>query len=124
MIEYDKSHYPPAPVVSIQILNPATGQSATLKGLIDSGAAISVVPLATARQIGLKPVDQALIRGLEAIPTEVPVFNSIWVVQGFVLLGVEFVAVERESVLLGRDVLQHFILTLNGKEGKFDLVVP
>ena len=45
-------------------------------------------------------------------------------IDGFVILNAEVVAVERDDMLLGRDVLQNFILTLNGKTEVFDLVDP
>lgn len=124
MFDYDASQHPAAPIVSVQVLNPATGQSSDLNALVDSGAAISVAPLDTVREIGLKPIDRLEVREFEAIPTTVPVFRSTWIIAGFVVVGVEFVAVEREGTLLGRDLLQHFILTLNGKTATFDLVDP
>lgn len=124
MSDYDASQYPAAPIVPVRILNPTTGQAITLKGLIDSGAAISVVPLETTRQLGLKPVDEAQVRGFDVSSSTVPVFRSTWIIAEHVLIGVEHVAVERQGLLLGRDVLQHFILTLNGKTETFELVDP
>lgn len=121
MIDYNDDYNPPAPVVPVQIINPVTGESTTVNALIDSGASVSVVLLDAVDEIGLKPVAQASVQGFGKIVQTVPVFRSTWVVAGHVLIGVEYVAVERKDALLGRDVLQHFILTLNGKMGQFHL---
>ena len=42
----------------------------------------------------------------------------------FVILNAEVVAANRNDMLLGRDVLQNFILTLDGKAETFDLIDP
>ena len=42
----------------------------------------------------------------------------------FVILNAEVVAAGRNDMLLGRDVLQNFILTLDGKTETFELVDP
>jgi len=123
VIDYNDDYNPPAPVVPVQIVNPATGESVTVNALIDSGASVSVVLLDAVDKIGLKPVAQAQVQGFGEIVQTVPVFRSTWVVGGHVLIGVEYVVVEREDALLGRDVLQHFVLTLNGKLGQFNIEV-
>jgi hypothetical protein len=44
--------------------------------------------------------------------------------EGYTLQDIEVTASPRRDVLLGRDVLNHFILTLNGKDLTFDLKDP
>jgi len=46
------------------------------------------------------------------------------IVAGHVIVDLEVAAFDRQTMLLGRDILQHFILTLDGKAGAFTLVDP
>ena len=124
MTDYALTLEPPGPVVSIHILDPVTGRSADLVALIDTGAAVSVIPAEVVTKLGLSPVDMTSVRALSGEQWTASTYRCTFVIDGHVMLGVEFIAVKDASGLLGRDVLQHFLLTLDGKAGKFTLVDP
>ena len=124
MTDYTPTLNPPGPVVSVRILDPVTGRSADLVALIDTGAALSVIPAEIVDELGLSPVDMTSVRTVSGEHWMASTFRCTCVIEGYVVLGVEFVAVKNATGLLGRDVLQHFILTLDGKAGQFTLVDP
>ena len=124
MIDYDPNYNPAAPVVAVRLLNPATGKAVDLSALVDTGAGVSAVSLEIANELGLEPIGTMRVRGFDTIRRTVPVFRSTWIIEGHLLLGIECVAIKGRGALVGRDVLQHFILTVNGKAGTFTLVDP
>jgi hypothetical protein len=124
MPTYDSSFNPPAPVMPVEVRNPLTGASVQLRAQIDSGTSITVLPVSAATDLGLSATGALEARGFDLIPKQLPTFLVMMLVDGFVILNAEVVAAHRDDMLLGRDVLQNFIVTLNGKAETFDLVDP
>jgi predicted aspartyl protease len=122
--EYDVSFEPPAPYVSLQVSNPETSDKVLLRGKLDSGASISILPDTTIALLELVPQDDIWIAAFDGRISRYPTYFVTFEIEGYVLPDIEVTVSPRKDVLIGRDVLQHFILTLNGKEGKFDLVDP
>ena len=124
MPKYDPAFNPPAPVIPIEVRNPLTGASMQLRAQIDSGTSITVLPASAAADLGLNATGTLEARGFDLTPKRLPTFLVMMLVDGFVILNAEVVAAHRDDMLLGRDVLQNFILTLDGKTETFDLVDP
>lgn len=124
MPKYDPSFNPPAPVMQVEVRNPLTGASVRLRAQIDSGTSISVLPVSVATDLGLNATGTMEARGFDLTPKRLPTFLVMMLLNDFVILNAEVVAAKRIDMLLGRDVLQNFILTLNGKAETFDLVDP
>jgi hypothetical protein len=55
MYRYDTGERPPAAIVTVKVTDPVTGNQASLPGKLDTGAAISVLPIATVAELGLSP---------------------------------------------------------------------
>lgn len=55
MYRYDTGEHPQAPRVTVKVTDPATGSQAAVSGKLDTGAAISVLPIATVAEPGLMP---------------------------------------------------------------------
>jgi predicted aspartyl protease len=124
MPEYDRSFHPPAPVIQVEVRNPSTGASVQLRAQIDSGTSITVLPVSAAARLGLSATGAIEARGFDLTPLKLPTFLVMMLIDGFVILNAEVAATGRDDMLLGRDVLQNFILTLNGKTETFDLIDP
>ncbi len=55
MPAYDTSFKPPAPIADVTLSHPVTGASAALRGKIDTGADITIIPNRLVTQLGLAP---------------------------------------------------------------------
>ena len=62
--------------------------------------------------------------GYDENPAKRPVYRVDLEILGYIFRAVRGVAVPRETILIGRDVLAHFIITLDGKTQTFEMVDP
>ncbi|MFQ5857943.1 MAG: retroviral-like aspartic protease family protein [Anaerolineae bacterium] len=124
MYRYDDREDPPAAYLSVQMTNPDTGVAIHLPAKIDSGAAMSVLPQTAVANLALEPMGDILASGYDRRATLLPTYSVTFEVEGYTFRDVEVTASPRNDVLLGRDVLNHFILTLDGKNLTFDLKDP
>ena len=65
-----------------------------------------------------------LCQGYDGVETIRPLYYVALEVADYRIPIVEVTVSPRQDALLGRDVLNHFILTLNGKEHTFELQDP
>ena len=124
MYPYDASEDPPVARLSVQISNADAGAATRLSAKLDSGAAMSVLPQTAVADLALEPIGDILAMGYDRKPTLLPTYSVTFQVEGYTLHDVEVTASPRSDVLLGRDILNHFILTLDGKNLAFDLTDP
>lgn len=124
MYQYDVTVDPPAAYLPVQITNPDTEASDRLPAKIDTGAAMSVLPQAAVADLALEPTGDVLASGYDRKVTPLPTYSVTFEIEGYTFEDVEVTVSPRQDVLLGRDILNHFILTLNGKNLTFDLKDP
>jgi predicted aspartyl protease len=124
MYRYDTSVDPPAAIVPVQVTNPDSEASMRLPAKIDSGAAISVLPQTTVADLSLEPTGDVLASGYDRRMALLPTYSVTFEIESCTLQDVEVTASPRKEVLLGRDVLNRFVLTLNGKNLTCDLKDP
>jgi hypothetical protein len=116
---YDTTFNPPAPVADAMVAHPIHGaRRHTLRGILDCGAAITVIPERLVTQLALSPRGHAWTRTFDGK------FYVRLRVEGFDVPIVRCVAADRTTVLVGRNVLNRFLLVLNGKHLTFDLQDP
>jgi len=111
----DRLFSPAAPVVRVTLRNPQTGQNKSdLPMLIDSGADVTLLPKSAIHSLGL---------GLSGASYELIAFDGTASVSGavraqLVLLGKtyrgQFLLTDDEVGILGRDILNHVCLLLDG----------
>jgi predicted aspartyl protease len=124
VFRYDTQVMPPAPVVKTQVINPLTEETSHLPGKLDTGAAMTVIPRDIVTALHLEQMGDVLCQGYDGVETSRPLYYVALEVTGYHISMVEVTTSPRQDVLLGRDVLNHFTLTLNGKDLTFELRDP
>lgn len=108
---YDRRRNPPAPVLPVRVGVPGAEPAAALLALVDSGADLTVLPEGVPAALGLPAVGQLTVRGV-AGSAQATVYAAALEVAGRQRV-VEAVALGGEA-LLGRNVLNALVLTLDG----------
>lgn len=122
---YALSASPPEMVVPIVISSLLARPPVDADAKLDTGADISVIPSAVRRALALHAYTYATTRGaLAEIWKSIPVYLVRMRVAGGPWMDLKVVESHKPYVLLGRDVLNRYILTANGPAGFFDLDLP
>lgn len=125
MPAYDRAFNPPAPVADVTIANPVTpNKRSRVRGKMDTGADITVIPERLIVPLGISPKGRVWTRGYDGTYAQRAVYYVRLTLEGFVLATVRCVATNRSDVLLGRNVLNRFLITLDGKNLTFELKDP
>jgi hypothetical protein len=113
--DYDTSYFPAMPVVEIVIRYAANAPEVSLIAVVDSGADATIIPRHYLRQVRARKGEKAWLRGTAASRM---VVDRYWVslgIGGHIWTPIQVVgAATDEEAILGRDVLNHLIVTLNG----------
>lgn len=125
MHHYDDSFDPPAPCLSVRVIHPRQSNlTDTIRAQLDTGADITVVPQAVVNRLGLLRVGDALILGYNEVPDVLPLYQFDMDVDVELIRDVRAVAYRGDLLLLGRDVLNHLRVLLDGPSLTFDLTIP
>lgn len=125
MPAYDLNFNPPAPVADVTIVHPLTGaRSGVLRGKLDSGADVTVIPERLVAQLRMTPKGRIWTRGYDGTYSQRLVYYVRLRIEGFDLAAVRCVTVDRANVLVGCNVLNRFVITLDGKNLTFELKDP
>lgn len=113
---YDLSFLPPAPVLEIEIdgYDKERGKQRVL-ALIDSGADATLVPLSVLETVGATFKDTVWMRGITGRRVEVDLYHTGIRVGTKLINGVAVVGTPATSdAVIGRDVLNQLVVTLDG----------
>jgi hypothetical protein len=130
IFDYANDKFPPAPVLDIQLSAPEESpQTEIISALVDTGSDFTLVPWRWLLQLDAPASRPAFVRGLWSTRREVTLYLVDIHCGDFVLPGVEVIGVqadqgafEGEEVVLGRNVLNLFILLLEGPAHKTNLL--
>jgi predicted aspartyl protease len=115
MIPYNKDIDPPAPFVTIQVSPVNQGENIlAVDCLMDTGADLSVMPQRLVSALNLAPEDSIIVEGFDGERQELPLFAVNIVIENSILTGLEVTAYPMNHAILGRDILNHFRLLLDG----------
>lgn len=124
MFRYNTTLQPPAAFVQVTLLDPITGLSVQKPGKLDTGASTTVLPASVVTTLRLKAVSEGFVTGFDSKGSLRPLYYIAMEIAGHSIPLVEVTSAERSDVLLGRNVLNQFIITLDGKALTFDLRDP
>jgi len=116
--DYDLDYDGPAlPIVDLTVYGAGDRKrNATVShALVDSGADASMLPLRILQQVKARKVDWMRTRGIHGPSYVVDIYEVDIELAGHIVPGV-YVAADRfnQNAIMGRDVLNQFIVTLNG----------
>jgi len=114
--DYDFAYRPPAPVIPIDITNPDDGSlSLRVQALIDSGSDATLIPLAVLQRIGAYSGEQVSFRGVTGSRVIADAFRVVIHLPVGISYGIRAIATRgSEEIILGRDVLNQWRITLDG----------
>lgn len=118
---YDGKRYDPAaPVFPVSVMGledePRIEQ---VIALIDTGADTTILPLSLIRRIGGVEIEKVSIRGIHGATIQVSLYGVLLRIAGHDLGYTEVVGAHFPTEpIIGRDVLQHLIVTLDGTAGE------
>lgn len=124
-MKYDSALDPPGPMVDVTIRPIGRAEPKhTLPGKLDTGADITVIPPSLVDDLQLIPEMPIAMMSYDGLETERAAYFVDLEIAGHKLESIEVVAAPRNNILLGRDVLNHFSITLNGKDLTFEMWDP
>ena len=125
-MRYDDSIlHPPGPIVPVQVRPAGRLEPIQTKpGELDTGSDITVIPDALVDNLRLRAEDSVLMIGYDDIATERTTYSVDLEIAEYKLESVRVVAAPRNTILLGRDILNRFIITLDGKALTFEMKDP
>ncbi|TEU21797.1 MAG: hypothetical protein E3J21_01720 [Anaerolineales bacterium] len=125
MFPYDPDFSPPAPVLEITVHHPKTADLKTgVRAQLDPGSDISVLPESADHAIRLQHDGELEVEGYDGLVARALLCVVKLEVAGEMLPPMSVVVMPRSHAILGRDVLNHFTLTLSGKDLSFRLEDP
>jgi predicted aspartyl protease len=127
MPSYDASHFePPAPVAQVTLRNPNTGALvAAVLLLVDTGADVTLLPRIAVEQLGVPLLaDQSYeLMGFDGSKSFAPVVMLDMIFLRRAFRG-RYLLIEEERGILGRDILNHMILLLDGPRQQWSEHAP
>jgi predicted aspartyl protease len=124
--KYYAGTHPPAPFVNLTAAAPgAAATGLRVRAQIDTGAFMTVIPLALATQAGLLQVRELPVEGLGGAVFLFPTFLVEFAIDGLSPVTVEVMASPNEpDILLGRDVLNRYQIELDGPAQELTVTEP
>ena len=115
MYNYNSDYHPAMPMVEISIGLPMTDTAIDVRGIVDSGADATIIPVRYLLEMGARLSRKAIMRGVAGGEALVDLY-AISIRLGPYRQGfVEVVGdISGDETIIGRDILNHLSVVLNG----------
>lgn len=114
MYRYNDAVIPPAPYCDALVSNFDRSRQVTLEVLLDTGSEVSLIPLNVARRLGLRYRGMGQVEGVTGERVANHIFQAFISVDQNTPRETEVMAWNQDSALVGRDILNHYQITLDG----------
>lgn len=113
--DYDTTYDPAMPVVEIQVESlEEPGNIIAMVAIVDSGSDTSFLPEKYLKRIGAERVRKARVRDIQNLSMIVDIYMVKIRIGDFEFFGVRVVGDKQDQVIIGRNILNEVIVTLNG----------
>lgn len=123
-MEYPYSHKfdPPAPIIKITLISPASeNRTFSHQAQIDSGADMTTIPQAVIDGLDLMPARDIIAIGYDnTISIRLTYYVNIRI-EEFKFFPIEILSSPGKDFLIGRDILNQWTITLDGKNQIFKI---
>ena len=114
MYPYSEDFVPPAPYCEILLSDAGNVSQRRLGALLDTGADITAIPLNVARRLDLQHRGIVFVEGSVGERVARHTFSASLSLDGISWTALRVMAWNQDLVLLGRDVLNQYHITLDG----------
>lgn len=121
---YSDDYHPPMPVIEVGLNVPGRDQAATqFVAMIDSGSDGTLVPIDVLEAVNARYVGDARMRGLLGDSQSVDIYLASLYIGSQIVHAVRVIAAPPdEEAILGRNVLNNLVITLNGPASTTELL--
>jgi hypothetical protein len=121
-VPYDPAHSPPAPVLDVTVRNPVAGPSEPARLVIDSGAEQTVLPYDLILRLNVPLNNQVPVYGFGGTGINMVECVVEMTLPGYApLLVAVLTGPGNTHYVLGRDVLNHYRITLDGPNRRLEI---
>ena len=119
---YSDRYDPPMPVVQLSV-PAADGRPVHFEAIVDTGADATMLPLSFLDAIAAQQAGWVRVAGISGISRRLPTFARPLSLGDLALGNVLVIGqANLETSIVGRDVLNHLILTLNGLANVIEII--
>ena len=121
---YSRAFDPPAPMVPVLVSSPGPGRGRSLDGKLDTGADICALPDVLIAELGVPPVGTVRAAGYGGELREIAVYRLDIQIDDTQHRHVKALSTRRPYVIIGRNILQSYLLRLDGPKARLELRLP
>lgn len=114
MYKYSSLVSPPGPVLPVRVSASADSDSVRVPALLDSASDVTILPQKILSMLGIGRVDTALSDGVFGLLQTGDVFQAFIAVEQDAPESFEVLGWRGRFAILGRDILNHYHITLDG----------
>jgi predicted aspartyl protease len=120
MISYNPRYDPPAPFLQILVANRFQRRKrATLSAMVDTGSDVTAIPSHLIKQLDLYATGKIYLEDVNQQTMPIYLYGTRLTIVNITFNDFEVITTELEHALIGRDLLNHFRIELDGRAQQF-----